>query len=319
MKALLNDYIVKYLVILKFASFKRLESFVPIKLHDKNSILKNYYLDLILLKEIGKLNDRIVVRRGHIYVKYNKLGIRYNPLTEAHYALIFYQMSKYDLFLKMVDNLIERGTFLRVNGKEVALWYYPFPFPPRAYRPQWVSGMAQGVIASLFARAFYLTGNDYYRKMCVKTIEGMLLPIEQGGALHRDEHGCLWIEEYPEEKPLSHVLNGFIYAILGLYDAYIITSDERYLKFFLYFIKTLKRHLRDYDAFFWSKYDVFYIASLSYHFLNTTLIYILFKLTKDETLKYYVLRWLKGFKLIIPLVLVICYFTFTPLIVRKKK
>ena len=40
-----------------------------------------------------------------------------------------------------------------------------------------------------------------------------------------DSCGCYWVEEYPAKRP-SRTLNGFIAAVLGLYDYYQLTGDE---------------------------------------------------------------------------------------------
>jgi hypothetical protein len=55
--------------------------------------------------------------------------------------------------------------------------------------------MTQAVVASAFARAFYLTGKDDYKCLVVKAIQATLLPIEADSALYAK--GCwLWIGEY---------------------------------------------------------------------------------------------------------------------------
>jgi hypothetical protein len=125
----------------------------------------------------------------------------------------------------------------------------------------------------------------------------MLTFTEDGGTLYKNR-GYLWIEEYPMEKPLTHVLNGFIYALLGLYDAYLITENEKYLKFFKTFIKVLKNNLIRYDLILWSKYDILRIAEPSYHLLHIILLLSLYKLTYDIFLKIVALRWLYGFKIL---------------------
>jgi hypothetical protein len=42
----------------------------------------------------------------------------------------------------------------------------------------------QAVVASTFARAFYVTGKDDYKRLAVKAIRATPLPIEAGGALY---------------------------------------------------------------------------------------------------------------------------------------
>ena len=273
---------------------ERLITFQPC---NKNSILNSYYIDLGTLFTLEGLNEKIKIINGSIYVAYDKLGIRYNPLTEAFYALVMFQRKNYSLFLKLTDNLVQRATILRINNKDVAFWYYQFPFPPYIYKTQWISGMAQGVIASVMCRAYYITHNELYKSLCIKAINGMLTPIEYGGALYKGD-SWLWIEEYPSGNPLFHVLNGFLFSLLGLYDAYLITNNIELLRLFQVLLKSLKMRIKLYDLILWSKYDCLNIADIKYHFLNTILLYALYKLTNDELLKYYSLKWLHGFKVL---------------------
>jgi hypothetical protein len=305
---LFEHYILNYFKCFELIFSNKIEKLIYLKLNNEKDILENYYIDLITLNSINRFTDLILIKEGHIYIKYDKLGMQYNPLSEALCALQFYQKRNHKVFLYLVKNVTKKTTILKIREKEIALWYYDFPFPPRAYNRHWVSGMTQGVIASLYARAYYLTKNELYRDLCIKTIDGMLTFIENGGTLYKNK-GYLWIEEYPTEKPLTHVLNGFIFALLGLYDAYLITNNEKYLKFFKTFIKVLKNNLMKYDLIFWSKYDVFQIAEPSYHLLHGILLLSLYRLTYDIVLKNIALRWLHSFK-VLPLPFIVISFIF---------
>jgi hypothetical protein len=301
-----NYYILNYFRCIKLILGDKIEKFICFKLNDKRSVLENYYIDLIALNNTFRFTEMVLLKEGHIHRKYDKLGIQYNPFFEAYYALQFYQKRNYKVFLYLVKNVTKKSSTLKVRGKEIVLWYYDFIFPPRACKTHWVSGIAQGIIASLYARAYYLTKNELYRDLCIKSIDGMLTFIEDGGALYRNK-GYLWIEEYPIEKPLTHVLNGFVFSLLGLYDAYLITNNEKYLKLFKIFIKVLKNNLVKYDLILWSKYDLFQIADPLYHLLHIILLLGLYRLTHDIVLKNIAMRWMQGFK-ILPLPFIVISF-----------
>jgi len=101
------------------------------------------------------------------------------------------------------------------------------------------------------------------------------LPIEAGGALHAKSR-WLWIEEYPSEQPVKHVLNGFMYALLGIYDVYLATKSENVLKMFYNFIHNLISYVHIYSMLgYWTKYDIERIADPKYHFVHTILVYVL--------------------------------------------
>ena len=51
----------------------------------------------------------------------------------------------------------------------------------------------------------------------------MTLLVSRGGVTVRDGYG-LWLEEYPD-TPSSHVLNGAMFALFGVYDLVRVTGD----------------------------------------------------------------------------------------------
>jgi hypothetical protein len=80
-----------YLGLSKLIFLKRLENILTFQSFNKNSVLADYYFDIGTLYTIERLNERIIIKDDHIYVVYNKNNVYYNPLTEAFYALVFYQ------------------------------------------------------------------------------------------------------------------------------------------------------------------------------------------------------------------------------------
>lgn len=79
--------------------------------------------------------------------------------------------------------------------------------PEWVMRAPWHSGMAQGMALSVWSRL-------HDKRRAQETLQ-TLMPGE--GVSHTDSDGFYWIEEYPWNPP-THVLNGFGYAIYGLYD-----------------------------------------------------------------------------------------------------
>jgi len=286
---------IKY--IYDYVRFRNLADHIEklIQFNSNKEILSNYYFDLEKLFLNEFLTNKIVYRNEHIYVKYSNKFL-YNPLIEAFFALIFYKRN-HIIFLDLINNLIRKSTPCNINNIEVICWRYEFTFPPRASSPGWISGMTQAVVASTFARAFYLTGKDDYKRLAVKAIRATLLPIEAGGALYAKGR-WLWIEEYPTERPVKHVLNGFMYALLGIYDVYLITKSENYLKIFYDFIYNVISNAHIYSILgYWTKYDIERLADPKYHFVHTILVYVLYNLTSFKSLYSWFLRWREGFLL----------------------
>lgn len=83
--------------------------------------------------------------------------------------------------------------------------------------PGWYSAMAQGQAMSLLVRAYILTKDKPYLKAAAEAMKLFEISSDQGGVLAKFMNIYDWYEEYPT-RPSSFVLNGFIYAIFGLYD-----------------------------------------------------------------------------------------------------
>jgi hypothetical protein len=128
-----------------------------------------------------------------------------------------------------------------------------------------VSSMAQGEGASLLLRASRLLDNASYSKSAKGAIDFMLRPLVEGGtAIYENEE--LFLEEYPQTSRRS-VMNGWIFSLFGLYGMSL--ADPSYTEVFELSAHTLVNHLSDYDAHYWTYYDIEHrIASPAYHKLH---------------------------------------------------
>jgi len=263
--------------------------FVPITISKNfNNTMHGYYINLPKFLDLSGHYKTIVMDKENIpmvmYGHYKKP--QYNPVVVALHALVSYIDHDYRAFL-------HRVTWLAENSKEEhgrRFLYYHFVSPPRALRVPWVSGMAQGLASSVMARAYFVTRREAYLRFAKEFAEGMLAPISEGGcSLFQDSY--LWIEEYPSEQPLKHVLNGFVFALFGLLDLYIVTGTKKYYELFIRGVKTIRNNIGLWDLGGWSKYDIERPAIPIYHLLNTILIYVLWELTGDLVLRKVFLRW----------------------------
>jgi len=108
-----------------------------------------------------------------------------------------------------------------------ALWLpYSESFPLTegdAMSAPWYSAMAQGEALALFVRLGEVTGNSEYEYLAHATFRSLepTTAAALSGAgrwvAYVDGDGCYWLEEYPMSVP-THVLNGHMFAIVGLYD-----------------------------------------------------------------------------------------------------
>jgi hypothetical protein len=118
--------------------------------------LENYYIHIDRAFYIGNDLKKFTIIKGIPFVKYS-FGIKFNPLIVGLFSLLYFQRKDFDKFMHLVNVLVKNAKLRTIDDINVAFWYYNFPFPPRAFSPGWISGMAQGVIASALIRAYKLT------------------------------------------------------------------------------------------------------------------------------------------------------------------
>ena len=167
--------------------------------------------------------------------------------------------------IELINNQTAQDTFLIYTewlannysyiSDDAIVWEYNFDYFPYLQNAPWVSSMAQGGAIRIFLRAFLLTNNEYYLELAKKAVNSFKVDYEDGGFRQYDGDANVYYEEYPG-NPTTHVLNGFIFAIWGLYEYWIVTGDEDCHALFLLGIETLKKRIADYDMGDNSKYDL---------------------------------------------------------------
>jgi len=226
-------------------------------------------------------------------VNYGSLiGLQYNPVTISQYALANYHeylgtgnTTRREKFLAqakwLVENAKQKGNF--------SVWEYNFDNPAYGCTKPWVSAMAQGEGLSVLARAYVLTGNISYIDIAEKVILAFGAEMSAGGVRYTDSSG-VWFEECADEGARNgKVLNGFIFALLGLYEYSFETNNSKGWTFFWEGAETLSNNIYRYDTGSWSYYDLLYhsFAPLAYHKLHVEQLRAMYKLTDDEIFLYY--------------------------------
>ncbi len=120
-------------------------------------------------------------------------------------------------------------------------------------------------------------------------------PIENGGVAFTDESGDLWFEEYIVSPP-THILNGFIWALWGVYDYFLATKDGSAQELFSRGVRTLLHNLDRYDLGFWSLYEqsgtrLPMVASRFYHQLHIVQLRAMHRLTAEDAFAVVADRW----------------------------
>lgn len=152
------------------------------------------------------------------------------------------------------------------------------------------SAMVQGEAISLLVRAWLSTNDSVFRSASERALYLLIKPIEDGGVCYvlNDD---IFLEEAPT-FPRNTILNGWIFALMGLYDYYLTFNDLKVKDLFIKTLLTLKRHLSDYDSGYWSYYDMKrHISSPFYHNLHIAQLKALNMIEPDEIFVYYVNKW----------------------------
>ena len=266
-------------------------------------VVKSNYFEKISVK--GYLRD---FRLKFLdYENYEKIFIKQyfshnqlitHPVTICQTALGIYELFlrsdlKFhkDRFIESVELLIENS----VSENDELYWEVPLTFKLFNLKKNFVSGLVQGQAVSVFLRAHLITGDFKYITYAEKAFKKMLLPIEEGGCSRDNEK---IIEEYPNKYEMQTVLNGLIYSIVPMYEMYLVTNNENYLRNFEKSISQLESDLHHYDAGYWSRYSIKTnslsynnLASPYYHNEHILQLEVLYQITNREIFKEYSNRW----------------------------
>lgn len=247
--------------------------------------------------------------------------LSYLPVTIAQYAL-----GNYDQWIETQkplyrERFLRAADWLQKNLTEfkVGLWGWLNDHDKEMYRLKkpWLSALSQGQALSVLARAYAETKEKRYLEAGEKALKSFSVPVEQGGVLAQWQ-GLAYYEEYPSQIP-SLVLNGFIFALWGLWEFYVISQQTEAKERYQAGVETLKRILPKYQVSYlnWSRYDLYPfkvadIASIFYHKLHIEQLKAMALLTGDDGFTRQAELWEKGRQSFI------CYWLATAYKVRHK-
>jgi hypothetical protein len=228
------------------------------------------------------------------------IGRQYNPIAIAQYGLANFnkhartgESARRAKCLCAGNWLVQR---LETNSAGLRVWNHHFDW---AYRERliapWYSGLAQGQGLSLLVRLAVMTGEEAYAEAAVAAFQPFTRNIGCGGVVFRENSGLPWIEEYLVDPP-SHILNGFIWGLWGVYDFAQWSGDGGALDLWRECVDTLARNLPQYDTGQWSLYELPVggppmLASPYYHRLHIVQLRVMFRLTGNEVFHEYAQRW----------------------------
>lgn len=224
----------------------------------------------IILKEKRKEDEYLyfydISRKALDYNgKFNEDGIYLFYGYDGSYHLHALELSQYSLACWLAWRKTDNTTWLdkallhcdwlvkhqesdgawRIDHKNPA--YKDLPSP-------WPSALTQGLAISSLIRAYKYTGDEKYFLCAKKACDFFDISISNNGVkrnfILNKIDGFIY-EEYPRQE-LNGVLNGYISAILGIYELSLI--DKKYIEVFENNIKNLQDILPLFDLGYWSNY-----------------------------------------------------------------
>ena len=231
-----------------------------------------------------------------------KIGKQYNPIAVAQYGLGHYnfyrrtgEQEHREIFLRQADWLVEH---LELNPWGIPVWNHHFDWEYReVLLAPWYMGLAQGAGISAVARAYQETEENRYLDTAEQAFEAFRYELKDGGVRYTDEAQGVWLEEAIVDPP-THILNGFMWALWGVYDYILLTGDPEARSLYERCVHTLSHNLHRFDLGFWSLYELSgtrlkMVASPFYHRLHVVQLQVMHRLTGEPVFQQYAQRWEK--------------------------
>jgi hypothetical protein len=184
--------------------------------------------------------------------------LRHDPLTVIqgsigiHDQLLQGGRPELDLILRrQLEWLVHDGMTLLPDS--VPVWPQYYRFDRYGLHDRWISALTQGQAISILVRGAAYTGRREYldwARRAVRAFTGSDLPI-----VWRGDDGTVFFEEYPCTPP-SHVLNGCLFAWLGLWDYVRATGDPEVRAFCVKTLADISATVPRYETVGWTRYDV---------------------------------------------------------------
>ncbi len=143
-------------------------------------------------------------------------------------------------------------------------WEYMFQFD--GGRPPWTSGLSQGTALQVLARAWSRFKEPALLSAAQQAL-GIFETAPSVGVRTKTAAGANYAEY--TYAPSDRILNGFIQAVVGLYDYTQITKDPLGLRLFEEGDAEARAATPRYDTGAWSMYDQYTESDLNYHELLT--------------------------------------------------
>lgn len=219
----------------------------------------------------------------------------YHPvnLSQICHTLIATSVStSEELYLKRAERYVQKLMSLCDDANGASWAPYRFRYAVHSdsanvMRVPWYSGMAQGELLTVLSRLYDLTGNAEYLEFARKVFRTLLILQGTGDrwVARIDTAGYYWIEEYPLDDRPAQTLNGFVTAVFGVYEYYLVSHDPQALEVWELSLTTLKAYLPSFHRD--GQHSLYCLghgngAGPGYHALHIRQMYDLHRMTQDR-------------------------------------
>jgi len=227
-------------------------------------------------------------------------GTRYNPVAIAQNGLEFYSSYLYTHKKVQRQQALRDARWLVRHQTRNGRWLYNFRAPAYESAPHWPSAMAQGGALALLVRVWHLTGDERYLTAAERGLLPFSQPVRYGGVLDFWRGRYPFYEEAPSKKFPTFILNGYLYALIGLYDMARADPNSAAIPLYLIGYRSLVRMLPLYDyAPGMSVYDLEYLtdgrakarAGGQYNGIHVHLLGVINSYTPNRVLREYRKKW----------------------------
>lgn len=243
--------------------------------------------------------DRLFAKNRVQYAGH--IGAHYTPVTLAFFALGNFAQANFhptDLFAQRFRETAEWFLRHQVEAHNTGgVWLHRFPMPhlPELieYVPgAWISAMAQGLAVSVLVRAYRVFNKKQFLESARRALQPFHYSIFAGGVAYALPNGKLFLEEFPTNPPM-HVLNGALFAALGLAEYLQMVKDEKLSHLYQKALSGIRGLLPRFETGYGSLYDLRrrQIANAGYHDLHVQLLYALGNLADEKEFLAASQRW----------------------------
>ena len=228
--------------------------FYSCKIHNTNQHIGEAPSFPFTGEPISKHKNLIFDNNG-IPLLQHKDSLIYYPIQYTRVSLDYYANyirertpERKAAFLKLAEYI--RDNITRKDG--FGVWECNTEIKPYKTGVPWPSAMSQGFGIGVMLQAYSVTKNQSYLSTANLALNSYEILLKNGG-IKNIWDGQVHFEEYAD--PESHVLNGYIYSLVGLFYHYKLTGSRKALKLFQEGAEALSIKLKDYDAGFTTFYS----------------------------------------------------------------